>query len=91
MRTKINDSPHTGIECELDEQLPRACAVQGRWLRCKVYQQATGTMILLVYASSHVQYTQTDTVRNYKFTIRTVCQIVKDSFLSVYNRKIVPR
>lgn len=24
MRTKINDSLHTGIECELDEQLPRA-------------------------------------------------------------------
>ena len=39
---------------------------------------------------SHVQYTQTDTVRNYKFTIRTVWQIVKDSFRSVYNRKIVP-
>ena len=24
MRTKINGSLHTGIECELDEQLPRA-------------------------------------------------------------------
>ena len=43
-----------------------------------------------VSGSSHVQYTQTDTVRNYKFTIRTVWQIVKDSFRSVYNRKIVP-
>ena len=30
--------------------------------------------------SSCVQYTQTDTVRNYKFTIRSVWQIVKDSF-----------
>ena len=38
---------------------------------------------------SHVQYTQTATVRNYKSTIRTVWQIVKDSFRSVYNRKIV--
>ena len=41
-------------------------------------------------ASSHVQYAQTDTVQNYKLTIRTVWQIVKDSFRSVFSRKIVP-
>ena len=40
--------------------------------------------------TSHVQYTQTDTVRNYKLTIRTVWQIVRGSFQSVHNRKIVP-
>ena len=33
---------------------------------------------------SHVQYTQTDTVRNYKFTIRTVWKIVKKIFFGPY-------
>jgi len=32
---------------------------------------------------------QSDTVQNYNFTIHTVWQIVKDSFQSVYNCKIV--
>ena len=57
--------------------------------RIKTYYAKNGTLIPM--ANSHVQYTQTDTVRNYKFTIRTVWQIAKDSFRSVYNRKIVPR
>lgn len=38
---------------------------------------------------SNVQDTQSDTVQNYNFTIHTVWQIVKDSFQSVYNCKIV--
>ena len=48
------------------------------------------TALSLPGLRSHVQYTQTDTVRNYKFTIRTVWQIIKDRLRSVYNRKIVP-
>lgn len=34
--------------------------------------------------TDHVQYTQTDTIRNYKLTICTVLLIIKKTFFGLY-------
>lgn len=55
--------------------------------------QALLTRALAVLAvplcTDHVQYTQTDTIRNYKLTIYSFTDHKKDIFRSVYDRKIV--
>lgn len=50
--------------------------------------QALLTRALAVLAvplcTDHVQYTQTDTIRNYKLTICTVLLIIKKTFFGLY-------
>jgi len=48
-----------------------------------------GLMVTSLCVCSVMSKSQSDTVQNYNFTIHTVWQIVKDSFQSVYNCKIV--
>jgi len=48
-----------------------------------------GLMVTSLCVCSVMSKPQSDTVQNYNFTIHTVWQIVKDSFQSVYNCKIV--